>query len=260
MSSEERHKLKKLMDTVPKGAVALSSWLNDNGYSPQLLRRYRTSGWLSAVGTGAMIRAGDRVGYEGAVYALQNQASMQVAPGARTALALLGKAHFLQMAQSSVILFGPTDTRLPKWFREADWGVRIDYHRTSFLPPDLGLVDVEAGGVPLKVSSAPRAVMECLHLASRGEDLVEARELMDGLNNLRPTILQTLLEACSSIKVKRLFLYVADLAGHDWVRHIDRSGIDLGSGTRSLVSEGTYIPEYKIMVPRELVSDAKPRL
>jgi len=252
MSLEERHKLKKLLDTVPKRTVVLSSWLNDKGYSPQLLRRYRTSGWLSAVGTGAMIRAGDRVGYEGAVYALQNYASMQVTPGARTALALLGKAHFLQMEQSLVTLFGPTDARLPKWLREADWGVKIEFHRTSFLPADLGLVEVEAGGVPLKVSSAPRAVMECLHLASGSDDLVEARELMDGLNNLRPKTVQVLLEACASIKVKRLFLYLADLAGHDWVKHVDRSRIDLGSGPRSLASDGTYIHEYQIMVPREL--------
>ncbi|GLS30746.1 type IV toxin-antitoxin system AbiEi family antitoxin domain-containing protein [Neomesorhizobium albiziae] len=52
-------------------------------------------------------------------------------------------------------LFGPTDARLPKWFREADWGVKVNYYRTSFLPTDLGLVEVEAGGVPLKISSAP---------------------------------------------------------------------------------------------------------
>ncbi|WP_281352970.1 type IV toxin-antitoxin system AbiEi family antitoxin domain-containing protein [Allomesorhizobium camelthorni] len=184
---------------------------------------------------------------------------MPVTPGARTALARFW-ARLIFCRWPSVTLFGPTDARLPKWFREADWGVKIDYHRTSFLPPNLGSVDVEAGGFPLKISSAPRAVMECLHLASGGDDLVEARELMDGLNNLGPMIVQTLLEACTSIKVKRLFLYLADAAGHDWVRHIDRSGIDLGSGARSLVSKGTYIPEYKIMVPRELVPDAKPRL
>lgn len=111
------------MGLAPKG----SAWLSDNGYSPSYSgATYRTSGWPSAVGSGAMIRAGDRVGYEGAVYALQKQASMKITPGAKTALALLGKAHFLQMAESSVTLFGPTDARLPKWFREADWGVRID--------------------------------------------------------------------------------------------------------------------------------------
>ena len=260
MSLEDGPKLKRLLDMVPKGAVVLSAWLIDQGFSPQLLRRYRMSGWFTAVGTGAMIRRGDRVGYQGAVYALQQQGAMPVMPGARTALALLGKAHFLQMSQSSVTLFGPTGARLPRWFRETDWGVTIDYHRTSFLPPNLAVVDVEVGGLPLLVSSAPRAVMECLHLASGGEDLLEARELMDALNNLRPATVQSLLEACSSIKVNRLFLYLADLAGHDWVRHVDRSGIDLGSGVRSLVSNGIYVPEYEIMVPKELVADAKPGL
>ncbi|WP_425294877.1 type IV toxin-antitoxin system AbiEi family antitoxin domain-containing protein [Neomesorhizobium albiziae] len=71
---------------------------------------------------------------------------------------------------------------------------------------------------------------------SGSDDLFEARELMDRLNNLSPATFQSLLEACTSIKVKRLFLYVA---GHEWVKHVDRSGIDLGSGSRNLVSHGT---------------------
>jgi hypothetical protein len=260
MSLEQGPKLKKLLDTVPQGTVVLTSWLRDKGFSPQLLRRYRMSGWFTAAGIGAMIRAGDRVGYEGAVYALQNQASMPVTPGGRTALALLGKSHFLQIAQSSVTLFGTTEARLPRWFLDTDWGVRIDYHRTSFLPPDLGLVDVETAGVSLRVSSAPRAVMECLHLAVGSEDFVEARELMDGLNNLRPATVQSLLQACSSIKVNRTFLYLADMAGHEWLRHVDRSNINMGSGARSLVSDGIYVPKYKIMVPKGLVANARPGL
>jgi hypothetical protein len=34
--------------------------------------------------------------------------------------------------------------------------------------------------------------MECLHLSASAEELIEARELMDGLNNLRPTQVQAL--------------------------------------------------------------------
>lgn len=41
-------------------------------------------------------------------------------------------------------------------------------------------------------------------------------ELMEGLNNLRPNQVQDLLEKCESVKVKRLFLYLAEKAGHEW--------------------------------------------
>jgi hypothetical protein len=75
---------------------------------------------------------------------------------------------------------------------------------------------------------------------------------MEGLVNLRPVIIQELLEQCKSIKVKRLFLYMADKQKQSWFKYIDKAKIDLGSGDRSLVKDGVYIKDYKITVPRQL--------
>ena len=77
---------------------------------------------------------------------------------------------------------------------------------------------------------------------------------MEGLNNLRPDLVQNLLENCSSIKVKRLFLYLAEKASHGWVQHIKLDKIDLGSGKRSIVKNGVYNSKYKITVPTELAN------
>lgn len=49
------------------GTVSLTSWLTGNGYSNQLLNRYEKSRWLDSIGTGALVRAGDQVGYEAAI-------------------------------------------------------------------------------------------------------------------------------------------------------------------------------------------------
>jgi hypothetical protein len=54
------------------------------------------------------------------------------------------------------------------------------------------------------------------------------------------------------VKVKRLFLYLADKAGHEWLSYINIQNIDLGTGKRSIVEGGIYIPEYRITVPKEL--------
>lgn len=207
-----------------------------------------------------MVRSGDRVGWEGAIYALQNQAGMKVHPGGKTALGMQGKAHFLVLARETVSLFGTLEERLPKWFASTEWNATLDYHRTSLLPVDIGLVEIDLGTFSIKASAPARAMMECLHLANSAEALLEAKEIMDGLNNLRPKQVQSLLEACGSVKVKRLFLYLADLSDHAWRKHVDRSMIDLGSGTRSLVKEGTYVREYDMMVPRGLTKDAEPSL
>lgn len=244
------------MRLAPPGTVLLSSWLREQGFSLQLQRRYRLSGWLSPFGTGAMIREGDQVGYQGGMFALQRQANLSIHIGGRTALALLGKSHFLELSPRKSVLFGPPDVKLPLWFAGRDWGIDIDYHRSSFLPVDPGLQDIDVGGFAIRVSTPARAVMECLYLASSKEDLVECRELVDGLNNLRPAAVQHLLENCSSIRVNRLFLFLAKMSGHAWFRYIDTARVALGTGKRALVASGVYIPAYRITVPRELVSSA----
>jgi hypothetical protein len=199
-----------------------------------------------------MIRNGDYVGYEGAIYSLQQQIGLAVHPGGRTALSLLGKAHYLELAIKQVTVFGGKGEILPTWFKQHDWGVKINYHSTAFLPSDMGLTEVELKNFSIKVSGAARAIMECLYLAPEKQELTECYELLEGLNNLRPVEVQALLEHCQSIKVKRLFLYMAEKAQHGWLQYLDLKKIDLGKGKRSLAKSGIYIPKYQITVPKEL--------
>ena len=81
---------------------------------------------------------------------------------------------------------------------------------------------------------------------------MEVFELMEGLNNLRPVSVQKLLEGCTSVKVKRLFLYLADKACHEWLSYIDLDKVALGSGKRAIVNDGVYVSKYQITVPKEL--------
>jgi hypothetical protein len=252
MSTAIRSKLNHLLNSQPQGIVFLSSWLIKQGYSHDLQQRYKKSNWLRSVGSGAFIRNNDKVGYEGAIYALQEQNGFNIHPGGRTALSLLGKAHYLELSSGRVVLFGNRGEKLPAWFKNYNWGVKADYHETSFLPPDLGLTKVELNNFSIKVSGATRAIMECLHLAPQRQELMECFQLMEGLNNLVPKQVQTLLENCQSVKVKRLFLYMAEKAGHNWFKYLDIKTVDLGEGKRSVVKNGVYINKYGITVPREI--------
>lgn len=255
MSTDKKIKINQLLSTHPSGIVYLSSWLVKQGYSLDLQKRYRNSAWLTSIGTGAMIRSGDDVGYEGAIYALQAQAGLFIHPAAKTALSLLGKAHYLELSQKKVTVFGGQNEKLPTWCINHDWGVQLDFYSSSFLPADIGLVEVELKTFSIQVSSAARAILECLFLAPKNQELVECYQLMEGLNNLRPNLVQNLLEKCTSIKVKRLFLFLAEKANHSWVKHLNIEKIDLGSGKRSIVKNGVYNPKYKITVPAALAND-----
>ena len=252
MNTQNETKISQLLRRQPPGTALAIAWLTEQGYSPELIKQYKKSGWFDSIGTGVIARHGDDVDYLGGVYALQTQLGLSVHPAAKTALNLQGKAHYLELATRSVQLFGVADDALPLWFKRREWGVNVKCQLTSFLPPALGLVDFDHKGFSVKVSSPARAILECLYLSPKSQPLLEVSELMEGLNNLRPASVQALLEACTSIKVKRLFLYLAEKAGHQWVDYLELKRIDLGSGKRAIASGGVYVPKYQITVPREL--------
>lgn len=254
MIAKKISKLNHLLTTMPAGVVLTSSWLNEQGYSQDLQKQYRKSQWYRSIGTGALIREGDQVDYLGGVYALQAQLGMAIHPGAKTALALQGRAHYLGFNEQRAMLFGPLGEKLPKWYACYDWGIEISSKSSDFLPRDLGLVELEHKSFKIMVSSPARAVMECLYLTPEHQPLLEVYELMEGLNNLRPISVQKLLESCTSVKVKRLFLYMAEKAGHDWFSFLKMEKIDLGSGKRVISPGGSLNVKYQITIPRELES------
>lgn len=237
--------------------MLLASWLEEKGYSHSLQQRYVKSQWLQSIGRGAFIRSNDKVGYEGAIHALQVQAGLSIHVGGRSALSLLGKSHYLSLGSQVTIIFGQKGEKLPVWFKNYHWGTEMIYYESSFLPTDSGMTDFLLGNVSMKISGAARAMMECLYLAPLKQELTECYDLMEGLNNLSPVLVQTLLEQCASVKVKRLFLYLAEKSGHGWFKHLDLSSIDLGRGKRSLVKNGKLIEKYGITVPRALEEDGQ---
>lgn len=83
---------------------------------------------------------------------------------------------------------------------------------------------------------------------------MECYQLVEMLTTLRPKVLQELLEQCRSIRVKRLFLYLADKAGHLWFTRLDRSRIGHGKGKRVIGTGGVLVPDYELVLPNELVS------
>ena len=253
MSLNNPKKINHLINEWPPGTVYLSSWLKQIGISGQLTNRYKKSGWLVSLGNGAFKRMSDEVNFQGALYALQLQGGSSIHIGGKSALELQGKLHYLNFQVSSVTLFGEWNEHLPKWFSETNWGISLELTRTSFLPKDLELVDFEIKNFSIKISSPLRAIFECLYLAPNKQDLMECYELMEGLNNFIPSQVQTILEACESIKVKRLFLLMAEKSGHSWFQYLDLKRVNLGSGKRSIISNGSLNSKYLITVPKELV-------
>lgn len=254
MNSQKGNKLNRLLQALPAGCIAISLWLRKKGIYRQLADVYCKSGWLRKIGHGAYARESDDVSWTGGLYAIQQQMDLPIHVGAKTALQRKGLAHFLPIGGGTIFLLGTPSVRLPKWFTKYDWGVNIHYSTSQLFGSgtELGLTKEDIGQYAITISSPERAIMEVLHFVPKEESFESARHLMEGLTTLRPTLVQELLEKCQSVKVVRLFLFLAEECGHDWINDLVTSRMDLGKGKRVIVKDGRLDPIYKITVANAL--------
>lgn len=236
----------------PKGLAFTASYLSSQGFDPQLLAQYKKSNWLESIGDGAYARYGDKVDWQGALCAIQSQLKLPVHCGARTALELPGYSHYVASRQRDVFLFGSPGQKLPRWFENNDWDVNVTYKMTSLFPDNLqgSYVNFSAGAFAIRISSPERAAMEMLYHVPAKQGFDEAARIMESLLTLRPVLVQKLLEACTSIKVKRLFLFMAQAANLAFMAKLDLTKVNLGKGDRTVVKGGRLDPKYRITVPR----------
>ncbi len=252
MSNQSRTKINRLVSQWPRGTVATASHLCRLGFSHNLLNRYKRSGWLQPFGRGAYKLSGDSIEWPGALHALQIQLKIKVHAGGKTALEIKGYAHYPPSELKKVYLYGVHAQKLPAWFNRDTLGIEIVLIRTNLFPPDFsgGFSELKDREFSVKISSPERAAMEMLYLVPKTISFEEALLIMENLISLRPSVVKRLLEHCSSIKVKRLFMHMAESHGHPWLSQVDLSKIDFGKGKRHLVKEGKLDKKYNITVPR----------
>jgi len=251
MDTDNRTKINRLISQWTVGTPSAVSYLVKSGFSQDLLVKYKNSGWLESFGRGAYLRTGDKTDWQGALYTLQTQLALPVNVGGKTALQLKGYAHYLPVKQREIFLYGRRGLILPSWFAEDRLGVKVVLTRTNLFPENLreGFTDIKERYFSFRIAAPERAAMEMLHLVPGKVGFDEAQLIMENLVALRPDVVQRLLEACRSVKVKRLFLYMAEQKEHVWLSKLDLSKLNLGKGKRLIVSHGRLDTKYQITVP-----------
>lgn len=247
-------KIKKILDLTPRDSVQFSSWLAAQGIDRKEQSLYVRSGWLERVAQGVYKIAGSSPTLFGAVASYNNQLGKACHVGASSALDLRGYSHFVSMGKPSAYLFTDKESRLPGWFGYVEWDMTVKYFTTSIFGGDTGLELYDYNGAQLLISGPERAFMECLHLSPEQFSLLDSYYVMEMMTTLRPALVQQLLEKCTSIKVKRLFLYMAEKAGHNWIHSLDLSKVNLGKGIRNISATGRFDSKYQIIIPTELAN------
>ncbi|MGB5777675.1 MAG: type IV toxin-antitoxin system AbiEi family antitoxin domain-containing protein [Allopontixanthobacter sediminis] len=281
MTAKRASLLNRVMRELPEGFVADSAWLAGRGLSASSIRDYVERGWLDRVGSRLYRRptSGDDlvVSWERAVLSLQNILGVPVHVGGMTALELAGYWQYAPAGRRRVWLYGKTATvnsflrrieidadarvKSAKLFDDDELGVerRMIDLVTSGLGPIADSVSEVTHKQLLRVSSIERAILEILEAVPGEIGFAHGAELLDGLTTLRPKLIVALLQSCTSVKTKRLFLYLASKQGYAWARRLKKADFDLGSGKRQIVVGGELDPTYLITVPRPRKGSRKRR-
>ncbi|MDR1907524.1 MAG: type IV toxin-antitoxin system AbiEi family antitoxin [Holosporales bacterium] len=238
-----------LLLSLPKGAVITSSWLASRGVNYRLQHHYANeTGLLSKVGGGAYVVRGNEAKVEGALYALNSQLCLDLHVGAVTALGEIHNVrHFVALGNATLQIFTAGKTHIPAWFTQK-FGNDCYFIKTRFLTTNTGKQEINFRGFTFKTSSPERAILEAIFLCKHGQGLKEIAQIMETLTNLRPAVLQKLLENCSSIKVKRIFLYLADAQRHSWFDFLDLEKISLGAGKRVISPSGKLDKKFLLVI------------
>lgn len=242
-------KINQLLQQWPHRGVGTCAYLSSKGVDYRLAEKYVRSGWLERIGYGAYKRTGATVDWPGAVQALQSQLHLDVHPGGITAAELRGYMQYLSFGKRPVTLFGKPGTKLPAWFLDNQWPRPVRLVTTNaFVSDHKTISPVLFEEVELDVATLELAALEMMYLVPRRQSYEEAFQIMEMMSALRPAVVQRLLENCTSIKVKRLFMHVAEEVNHTWLKYLDPSKIDFGSGRRAIHAGGRLDRKYNLVV------------
>jgi len=273
MNGHRESKLKSLIQSIPSGFLVDTGWLAQHAISRQSVSGYVKQGWLERVASGVYRRpfgasaSSDAAGsWKIPLLSAQQLMGYAFHVGGTSALSLHGHTHYLSLGREQPINLYGAD--IPSWLLKLPVEGGFIRHGTTLLGESNDGIENTAFNLadsndaeltlspwrwPIRMSAPERAILEALDELPSRESFHTLDVAFEGLVNLRPKLLTSLLTQCRSVKVKRLFFVYADRHAHAWLKHVDKEAVDLGQGDRALASGDRLHPVYRIMVPAELI-------
>lgn len=254
-------KLNWLVNKYPPGAVVLQHWLGQQGISHSLTQKYVQNGWLKRIASGVFYRPQNDVktppNWPALLSALITQTNTKVHLAGLSSLQQQGMSHYLALNsasepnQTNAKVWIGTDSKqsLPKWFRELS---NVDWVYCKAKVGDVSkqaLVSININGSELMASSPELAAYEVVSSVGKDISFEHVAELFQGLVSLSPKKVQAILANSKSVQTNRVFLFLSHYYGHQWLKRLDESAINLGAGKRQVVANGYFDKQFQITVP-----------
>jgi len=205
--------------------------LRERGFSAKQVAQLAEAGWLQRLGHGVYVLPGDHLNRDASLAQLAT-----LIPGlhvaGKTALAWRGVRHNLAVREQ-LILWGDKSATLPAWFTAM---FPANYEATHLfdegLNPNVGIAPLSGERVEVPLSTPERALLELLSDVGQGQELEEARKLLESTRLLRRPVLDELLSHLKRIKVARLAHALAEELELSWADLARRHSERLGGGRR----------------------------
>jgi len=251
---------------LPYGMLATKKWLAAQGMSAHAIDNAVRTETLLLLARGVYSQYSRSLSWEGVVASMQrmdvngSDNLPSVIVGGLSALSLSGLSQYLSLGSTPHIhLYA--QGKLPTWLGRLSLPVECEGHSTNTLWPEWLLKDKtfirqhqwQAELPPVYFSCPEKALLELLVDLPDAVSFEHADEVMQGLVNLSPRKLDTLLKACKSVKVKRLFFWLAKRQAYPWFHKLNVEDYDLGSGKRVVAKGGKLDAEFLITVPSHMV-------
>lgn len=251
-------KINWLINHTSPGAVVLQSWLTQNEISSSLVRKYVQSGWLYKISAGVYVRP-ESTGklqphWVEALKAVNEQLKLPVHLAGVSSLTHQGLSHYLQLSSEQIWVGCHSKQALPKWFRELEeqnWLFYTNSKLTQTLEKDF--ITIGVNNREVKASCAELAAYEVVNAIGRHISFEHAAELFQGLVNLSPRKIQSILNRSEAVQTNRVFLFLGHYYQHQWSKRLDERQITLGTGKRQVVAHGRYDGRYQITVPASFI-------
>ena len=247
-------KINWLVSHVPVGALVLPKYLVENGIGYTHVQQYVESGWLKKLSSGVYYRPdsddSQQPGWVEALGALMYQLHLPVHLAGLTSLRHQGMSHYLPFGKEHVWIGVKNKRALPKWFREFE-GQSWFFSSTRKLAreDENDFITVAVKGLKLKASCPELAAYETVDAIGKQISFEHVAELFQGLISLSPRRVQSILDRSSAVQTNRVFLFLSHYCDHQWVKRLDESRINLGTGKRQVVAQGRLDERYQITVP-----------
>ena len=229
--------------------IHTKSWFQKHKISNQLIYKYAKTGLITKIGRGVYTKANKKLYWKAGILAAQKELKLPFHVEGLSSLELQGKGHYIRFGRPSVLVAIRKNIKVPEWLKNNKWDADFHFRQSKLFKDNTGLIKSSDSNFPLIISCKERAILEFIDKSPLRESFEPVEQHCQGLLRVRSELIQKLLMSCTSVRVKRVFLYVCSKLKLSFIKRLDIEKIDLGKGKRVVYKKGELDNTFKITVP-----------